>query len=132
MKKRLVITLLLSSVLFSSPSYGEWTHSFTHPKFGYDVYIDFDKIKKRGDNVYFWTLSDLLTPASTGKMSLKYLVRGDCNNFYFSNLTSTSYVLPMGEGYGESTTLSEHFQNIEYPPTTGNNMKSVIKSVCNY
>ena len=132
MKKRLVITLLLSSVLFSSPSYGEWTHSFTHPKFGYDLYVDFDKIKKRGDNVYFWTLSDLLTPASTGKMSLKYLVRGDCNNFYFSDLTFTSYDLPMGEGYGESITLSKHFQNIEYPPTTGNNMKSVIKSVCNY
>ena len=131
MKKRLVITLLLSSVLFSSPSYGEWTHSFTHPKFGYDVYIDFDKIKKRGDKVFFWTLSDLLTPTSTGKMSLKYLVRGDCNNFYFKDLTSTSYVLPMGEGYGESRNLS-NIVTWETPSTTGNNMKSVIKSVCNY
>ena len=132
MKKRLVITLLLSSVLFSSPSYGEWTHSFTHPKFGYDVYIDFDKIKKRGDNVYFWTLTDFLTPDSMGDMSFKQLVRGDCNNFYYSRLTSTGYKLPMGEGYGEDTRISKNSQNDEHPSTTGNKMKSVIKSVCNY
>ena len=58
MKKLLLIfTLLFSTLMFSTPSYGEWTKVISN-KSGDTYYVDFERIRKHGGYVYFWLISN--------------------------------------------------------------------------
>ena len=62
MKKPLLIfTLLFSTLMFSTPSYGEWTEVSSNV-YGDPFYVDFERIRKHGGYVYFWILTDFLKP----------------------------------------------------------------------
>ena len=59
----LILTLLFSTVMFSSTSYAEWTkvgESMT----GRIYYVDFRRIKKDRGYVYWWEMTDYLKPVS--------------------------------------------------------------------
>ncbi|MDP7557459.1 MAG: hypothetical protein QF687_06205, partial [Nitrospinaceae bacterium] len=62
MKKLLLIfTLLFSTLLFSTPSYSEWTKVGENMS-GDTYYVDFERIRKHGGYVYYWSLGDYLKP----------------------------------------------------------------------
>ena len=57
-KLTLILTLLFSTAMFSSPSYAEWT-KVSKTVEGVSVYVDFKRIRKESGYVYFWLLKDL-------------------------------------------------------------------------
>ena len=74
MKKLLLIfTLLFSTLMFSTPSYGEWTKVGANVR-GTNFYVDFDRIRKHDGYVYFWTLNDYLKPTKRGTLSNKMII----------------------------------------------------------
>jgi hypothetical protein len=63
MKKLLLIfTLLFSTLMFSTPSYGEWTKVTSSGNGANTTYVDFERIRKHGGYVYWWDLLDRLKP----------------------------------------------------------------------
>ena len=92
----LIFTLLFTSVFFSSPSYAEWTKVLEVQ--GNTFYVDFDKIKKTDDYVYFWQLVDLSKPTEQGVLSDKSYLQGRCKLLQFKSLSFSSYKKPMGGG----------------------------------
>jgi len=72
----LILTFLLS-LMFSSPSYSEWTKIGENDA-GDAFYVDFERIRKRDGFVYWWELADYLKPTKYGDLSGKAYVQGDC------------------------------------------------------
>ena len=74
MKKLLV---LLISLFISFNSFGEW--SFVAKGKIDEFYVDFDKLSKKGGNVYFWQLTNFPSPPyAKGKSSVE-LYEVNCN-----------------------------------------------------
>ena len=68
--------------MFSSTSYAEWTKVAEFVN-GDTVYVDFDRIRKNGEYVYWWDLSNYVKPISEGIFSSKMYKQGDCKVFRF-------------------------------------------------
>jgi hypothetical protein len=83
--------------MFSSPSYAKWT-KVDESVFGDTYYVDFERIKKVGEYVYFWELGDLGKPTTTGILPAKVCKQADCNLFRIKNLNYFDYKKPMGSG----------------------------------
>ena len=90
MKKLLV---LLISLMISFNSFGEWSVVSKHEDAEY--YVDFDKVSKNNEYVYYWVLTNFPSPPlAEGKSSLE-LYEVNCNPpikqrrkaFYFYNST---------------------------------------------
>jgi len=95
MKKLILIVLLI----FSSPSYAEWTeinkNAFaTH-------YVDFKKTRKHDGYVYYWMLQDYLTELG-GILSSKIYKQGDCKLFRAKYLSYVHHQQPMGRDIGDA------------------------------
>ena len=99
--KHLSLILLL---LFSTTCWGEWI-PVTDNAAGISYYIDYERVKERGEYVYYWVLGDYLEPNPRGNMSDIAYEIGDCEMFRHKSLQSTFYRRSMGEG--ESTPVSE-------------------------
>ena len=100
MKKLLLIfTLLFSILMFSTPSYGEWTKVSENVN-GTTFYVDFERIKKHGGYVYFWNLLDYLKPDEHGILSAKVYRQCDCKLFRYKVLSVSFHKEPMGVGAG--------------------------------
>jgi hypothetical protein len=101
MKSLTLFIALTFSVMFSSSSYAEWTNVFENPLGG--LYLDIDRIKVRGDTVYYWFLFDNLKPQPyTNVWSAKFYIQGDCKLFRFKRLRIITYEEPMGGGTGDT------------------------------
>jgi hypothetical protein len=125
MKKLILIfTLLVSTVMFSSPSYAEWTE-VTKNKKGMTFYVDFERIRKHDGYIYYWNLSDYLKP-NRGYFSDQKYEQGDCKLFRFKILSATFHKVPMGGGNGENQTNA---QGWIYPPPNSI-IEKILKSVC--
>ena len=75
---------LFFSMIFTFPSYGEWVkigQSYDE-QFTYDV--DFNRIRKRGDYLFYWELEDYSKPDFNTLSSLAYR-QVDCSQFRFKN-----------------------------------------------
>ena len=59
------LLLILICLFISSKSYskGSWTQFYSND--GGDYYLDEKRLKKRGNKVYVWTLSDYLEPINS-------------------------------------------------------------------
>ena len=128
MKILLTIFTLVFTVMFSSPSYSKWT------KVGEDIkgdtfYVDYERIRKQGGYVYFWTLTDYLKRSNYGNLSLKTYNQGDCKLFRFKDLSYSYYKEPMGGGTGEVVKPSSENQEWFSPPPKSAG-ETVLKSVC--
>jgi len=129
MKKLLLIfTLLFSTLMFSTPSYGEWTKTGVNVD-GTTFYVDFERIRKHDGYVYYWTLSDYLKPLTAGYLSAKLYKQGDCKLFRFKVLSGSFHKEPMGGGTGKT----ENAKNPEwiYPPPASIN-ETMLKAVCDH
>ena len=121
-----IFTLLFSTVMFSSPSYSEWT-KVSESVSGNTFYIDFERILKHGGFVYYWYLRDGLKPDEYGDFSAKIYVQGDCNLFRVKFLSFSYYKEPMGGG--TVYTSNQKIEEWKYPPLNSSN-ETILKRVC--
>jgi hypothetical protein len=130
MKKLLTpIMLALSfTVMFSSTSFAEWTKVGTTAGGAHTFYVDFERIRKHGGYVYFWTLSDYLKPTKTGRLSGKVYRQGDCKLFRVKILSDTYYNTPMGRGEVASGSNKPE-KDWSYPPPNSSG-EIILKLVC--
>ena len=128
MKKLLLIfTLLVSTVMFSSPSYAKWT-KLGENDIGNTYYVDFERIKKHDGYVYWWVLVVSLKPGKDGTLSVKAYHLGDCKLFRFKVLSDSYYKESMGGGT-PSTSSNKPDKDWRYPsPNTPG--ETILKMVC--
>jgi len=126
MKKLSILIILLYSITFTIPTYGEWIKKGKND--GGDFYVDFDRIRKIHEYDYWWLLTDFLKPNNLGYLSSKTYVQSDCKHFKLKNLSFNFYKKPMGAGKTETYTP----KNSEwmYPPPYST-FELILKSVCN-
>ena len=116
MKKLLLIfTLLFSTLMFSTPSYAEWTKVGANVS-GDTFYVDFERIRKNDGYVYWWDLTDYLKPNSVGYLSGKIYKEGDCKVFRYNHLSYSHHKGPMGGGTGDVDVPVEKDKGWKYPP----------------
>jgi hypothetical protein len=113
MKHQTLILTLFFSTMFASPAYADWEKISSSTE-GAVFYVDFDKIRKNGGYVYFWSLQDLLEPSPQGDLSFQSYFQGDCELFRYRSLNNISHKQPMGGGRGDSTKPTN--PEWEYPP----------------
>ena len=129
MKKLLIITTFLSSMIMSSVAYAEWTKVVENVS-GVTFYVDLERIKKHNGKVYFWELADYLKPDKHGVISAKTYVEAECGHFRFRWLNASFYKGPMGS---LPLVLSNNTPEIDWkypPPNTAD--EAVLKAVCNH
>ena len=122
MKKLILIALLI----FSSPSYAEWTKIGQLD--GDTFYVDFERLRKHGGYVYFWSLTDLRKPYGPVWSAIRYQ-QGDCNLFRFKTLQFIFHSVPMGRGAGAPQEPGKEHQGWEYPPPYSA-MEDILQQVC--
>jgi hypothetical protein len=128
-KLLLVFTLLFSTLMFSTPSYGEWT-KVNRTIDGNTYYVDFDRIRKHDGYVFFWGLGDYLKPTPQGFLSFKNYQQGDCKLFRVKSLSTSHHKEPMGNGLAElSGPPTGKNADWRYPPPNSS-IEEVLKQVC--
>jgi hypothetical protein len=129
MKKLLLtFTLLFSILMFSTPSYAEWT-KVSKNDIGNIYYVDFERIRKNDGYVYFWKLSDYIKPNKFGSLSSKIYMQVDCKLFRFKFLSDSYYKGPMGTGDANGGS-NKPDKEWKYPHPNSSS-ESILKAVCN-
>ena len=118
--------ILVFTVIFSSTSFADWT-KVTQNVRGSTFYVDFERIRKVDEYVYFWALSDLLKPDEDGDLSYKHYHQGDCKLFRHKILSGSNHKEPMGGGTG--TIVNTPDEEWRYPPPN-DVWETILKSVC--
>ena len=126
MRRLTLLTVLVLSLL-STPVLGEW--KWLGKSTDGDVFYVDDGIRKNGGYIYYWIMSDHITPGPYGIMSQKTYYQGDCRSFRSRGLSLISYTESMGRGTGE-TSQPPTPNNWEYssPDSVGGNL---LRIVCN-
>ena len=124
----LIITLLVSIVMFSSPSYSEWT-KLSKNMMGNIFYVDFERLRKNSGYVYWWDMVDYLKITDQGILSHKQYRQGDCKLFRYKVLDYIFYKEPMGGGKPISVKPHGEYKDWQYPPPNSS-MEDVLKAVC--
>ena len=127
-KLTLIITLLVSTVIFSSPSFSEW-RKVSESVDGNIFYVDFERIRKHGGYVYWWDLTNLLKPDKDGDWSYKIYNQGDCRLFRYKRLTFHYHKELMGGGAHVVNNVPD--KNWKYPPPN-TSMETILKKVCSW
>jgi hypothetical protein len=122
--KFLILVLLFFTHLISS---AEWS-KLSENTDGDSFYADFDRIKKNNGYVYFWRLSDYVTPSKYGTLSIKNYDQVECSYPRYKTLSMIFYKESMGIGSGETYTPEEKW--IYAPPNSS--AESVLKRVCGF
>ena len=92
-------------------------------------YIDLLSIKKVGNKVFYFTLTDYIKPTSLGDLSSKVYGEVNCLNFSFRYLKDFYYQQPMANGE-PSTVFDEVSEWIENKK--GSMFEILNKFACNY
>ena len=130
MKKLLLIfTLLFSTLMFSTPSYGEWTKVSENVN-GNTFYVDFERIRKHSGYVYFWRLVNFLKPTEFGHLSTQVYIQLDCKLFREKSLSFVQHKQPMGRGSADSEyNYTPKNPEWTYPPPA-TSLEEILKRVC--
>jgi hypothetical protein len=123
----MAVSLLFFSLMFSASSYAEWTRSGTN-EHGDHFYVDFERIRKQDDYIYYWALADLKKPLSTGHRSVINYKEADCKSFRFRIVTWSLYKQSMGGGASDAYAGQEH-KGWQYP-NPNSAIENVLQSVC--
>ena len=122
----LLFVFSCSTFIFSNASYAEWIKIAENTS-GAEYYVNFKEIRKSNGYVYYWQLTDYLKPTSSGKLSSKIYVQGDCNIFRYAYLSATFHKKSMGKGeYVEPFTPKFEWTY----PSPNSTTNSVLKTVC--
>ena len=87
-------------------------------------YVDFERIRKHGGNVYFWSLGDFSKPSPWNHLSVIEYAQGDCKLYRRKILDWTFHRKPMGRGDGEKGKVTDQWDSA--PPN------SILKIILNY
>jgi hypothetical protein len=128
MKKLTLILSLIFTVTLSSPSYAEWTRVGESVD-GTIFYVDFERIRKHGEYVYYWVATDYLKPTEYGDLSSKEYIQGDCKLFKVMRLSISFHTQPMGKGT-PSTTITHNLKKEWIYPSPNSSTEHILKSVC--
>ena len=126
---KLLTPLLL--ILLTLPSYANWTHVGVTDS--YDMYINFNKITKKDNLVYYHKLNNFFDDVPLDKSkygeSMKSYIEADCKLRSYRDLIHTSYTEKMGKGF--ATSRKQENTGWIYQPvdTIG---ADIINQVCNY
>jgi hypothetical protein len=94
---------------------------------GMTFYVDFERIKKHGEHIYWCDLIDLFKPDKDDDTSYKGYRQGDCRLLRYKCLHSSFHKEPMGGEIG--VTVTPKNQEWKYPHA--NSVKEpILKSVC--
>ena len=126
-KLLLTFALLFSTLMFSTPSFAEWT-KVSQSVDGDNYYVDFERIRKHDGYVYFWMLSDYLKPNKWGSLSARTYKQVDCKLFRFKFLNDLYYKGPMGTGDANGGSNKPDKEWIYAPPNSSS--ESILKRVC--
>ena len=126
--KKFIFTLLLSTLVFSSPSYADWTKLNTTVD-GDTYYVDLDRIRKHDGYVYYWELGDYPKPSKYGDLSAKVYSQGDCKLFRVKILSDSYYKDSMGNGTLNSSSSKEGEWRY---PSPGSTREEILNSVCSH
>ncbi|MDC6484688.1 hypothetical protein PQZ09_01980 [Methylophilaceae bacterium] len=125
-----ILTLLFSTVIFSSTSYAEWTQ-VQKSEDEYVFFIDYETIRKENGFSYYWYLTNFPKPNKKTELSAVTLVQADCQLFRYKTLSQTYYKKSMGEGNPSRSLNAE--ENVKWTyalPKTVNT--SILKLVCKH
>jgi len=120
--KKLIFTLLFTTLVFSSPTYAGWTF-VDESEDNVTFYVD--KIKKRDGYVYFWQLADNPRPENS-YFSVKVYHQVDCKAFRIKALQYFFYTEPMGKG---KPRISNNDTSWHYAPP-GSSLENILDYVC--
>jgi len=130
MKKHLLIlSLLLSTTMFSSQSFGEWELLVVNSD-GEEFYWDKDKVRVNQGLVYWYVLVDYLKPSETGTLSATKYQESDCQRMSNLDLSTSFYKQAMAEGQAWGTYTIPN-PKVSYP-TLSSSIGIVLKVVCDY
>ena len=127
MKTLPTILTVFFTVMFSSPSYAEWTKVSENS--GGTYYVDFERIRKVDGSLYYWGLADALKPINGMYLSIKTYNQGDCKLFRFKILSASLHKEPMGGGDGEKITPKGEDARWQYPPPNSST-EETLKTNC--
>ena len=128
--KKLFLTLVLmfSTLIFSFNGFAEWT-KITESIDGNKFYIDFERIRKAGNYIYYWELRDYPKVDEYGDLSSKKYIEADCKIFRYKYLMDSYHVQRMGKGK-PSTSSNKPDKDWRYPiPNTVG--ETIMKTICN-
>ena len=129
MKKMIAIFIILFSTSYSFNCFAEWKKISTSNKGHLTFYIEDNNIRFNNGFVYWWQLTDNITPTSDGFYSTKLYMQGDCNLFRIKVLEFFGHFKQMGNGsYNQLKIPRKDW--IYSPPNTS--LNTILKSVCNY
>ena len=96
---------------------------------GNTYYVDFERIRKHGGYVYWWSLTDYLKPDKSGHLSNKQYYQGDCKLFRTKYLSFVLYKQPMGQ----DTDFSHSPENTKWRYPSPNSIhETTLKTVCDH
>ena len=127
MKKLLILTTFLSSLIMTSVANAEWTKVAGNVNASF--YLDFERVRKHDGKIFYWELIDFLKASEDGNLSFEVYSEAECGPFRSRYLSLTSYKGPMGTG--ESLLDNNQMKNWYYPSPKSTN-ELVLKIVCNH
>ncbi len=126
MKKSIILSTLLFSLIFSTTSFARWTNIIRSHE-GTTFYLDVLRIARNDRYVYFWELIDYLSPRENGILSHTVFAQGDCKLIRKKTVSFSSYTQPMGAGNG----IPYDPKNSNWmEPSPGSAMETMVKSAC--
>ena len=131
MNKTSPFILVLSLMMFSSPSLSDWTQVGKN-SLGSTFYVDFERIKEHGKYVYFWNLVDWVEPNVRGNLSNKNYYKGDCDLFRTDWLSMSYHKGSMGEGPEEHVGLPPRESRGWVYPLPDSSLENLLEVVCNH
>jgi hypothetical protein len=125
--KKTTLLALAFSVMFSSPSYAEWTKTIKSVS-GNTFYVDFETIRKHDGFLYSWELIDRPKQSEYGDWSAKIYKQNDCKLFRTKVLHFIHHKLPMGQDNGEASSIKSPEWEFVSPSSVNG---KILKAVCN-
>jgi len=139
MKKLSILITILFSMIFTFPSYGSWEFILKHKSGDESYYLDFNSIRKVGDKVFYWTLTNYNVPLEEwkdgqpngfSKSALKYY-EADCNRLGVKTLSVSSFRNEMGDG-DLIENLTDLWEMVYLITNKRNYHLTLLNKVCNH
>lgn len=110
--------------MFSPTTFAEWTE-ISKNDYG-KFYVDFDRVKKGEEYVYWWELGDFNKEYTEDFRSYIVHVQGDCKLYRYKFIYMETYSSQMGKGDMLEKSSEDNWR---YPiPKTST--EEILKSVC--
>ena len=128
--KRLLITIFLLLTL-PSTSFAKWTFVISSNEEKH--YIDYEKIKTRGEYLYYWELTDKINPTLEEIQNSQFLsyikyIKVNCSISAYMNMQITTFKYLYGNGKSR-TEQPDSAWRYAIPGTTA---EYLINVVCNH